>query len=300
MTSLESWRSLQTTMDFKGYRVQVYEDGQQHDTSMLLIHGFPTAAWDWHKLWPTLVKKYRLIAPDLIGFGYSDKPRDFPYSFRAQADLCEAALSAREINRYHILCHDYGDTVAQELLARQIERDDATGPLSTCLLNGGIFPRSQQPILIQRLLAGSFGPLLVRLLNKKVATRSLKRVFGPDTPPSSEEAEAFWQLMSHDDGHLVVHKILAYLEERRQNNDRWVGALTKAQVPLMLIDGLLDPVSGTNMTARWKERLSNAPLVELADVGHYPQMEAPEQVLAACLPFFEAATRENQKLQIQS
>ena len=69
MTSLESWRSLQTATDFNGYQIQVYEDGMQHETAMLLIHGFPTAAWDWHKLWPTLAKRYRLVAPDLIGFG---------------------------------------------------------------------------------------------------------------------------------------------------------------------------------------------------------------------------------------
>lgn len=291
MTSLESWRSLQTATDFNGYQIQVYEDGMQHETAMLLIHGFPTAAWDWHKLWPTLAKRYRLVAPDLIGFGFSDKPTDYPYNFRAQADLCEAAMKDRGIERYHILCHDYGDTVAQELLARQIENSDGAGPLSACLLNGGIFPHSQQPILIQRLLAGPLGPVLVRLLNRKVATRSLKRVFGADTPPSEAESEAYWQLMSHGDGHLITHKILAYLEERRQNNDRWVGALTNARVPVMLIDGLLDPVSGTNMTTRWKELLPDAPLVELADIGHYPQMEAPDKVLAACLPFFEAIDR---------
>ena len=58
----------------------------------------------------------------------------------------------------------------------------------------------------------------------------------------------------------------------------------------MLIDGLLDPVSGTNMTARWNELLPQAPLVELPHIGHYPQMEAPEEVLQACLPFFERVT----------
>ena len=137
-------------------------------------------------------------------------------------------------------------------------------------------------------MAGPLGPLLVRFLNQKVATRSLKRVFGPDTLPSPEESETFWQLMSHNGGERIVHRILAYLEERRQNSARWVGALTDARVPLMLIDGLLDPVSGSNMTAKWKELLPDAPLVELADIGHYPQMEAPEQVLDACVPFFES------------
>ncbi len=290
MTSLESWRTLGRSQTFDGQNIVVYEGGKRHGTPMLLIHGFPTAAWDWHKIWPALGQTYRLVAPDLLGFGFSDKPRTYPYSFRKQADLCETVLRSRGISRYHILSHDYGDTVAQELLARQIESAPDPRPLSACMLNGGIFPDRQQPILMQRLLAGALGPFLARLLNKKMGIRSLSRVFGADTKPTAGESEAYWQLMSHDNGHRIIHRILAYLEERRRSQDRWVGALTDSQVPLMLIDGLLDPVSGTNMTARWKELLPHSELVELPHIGHYPQMEAPEEVLQACLPFFEGIT----------
>lgn len=287
MTSLESWRPLGQSLSFDGQQVVVYEGGNRHGTPMLLIHGFPTAAWDWHKIWPTLGQAYRLVAPDLLGFGFSDKPPSYPYSFRKQADLCETVLRSRGISHYHILSHDYGDTVAQELLARHIESEPEPRPLSACMLNGGIFPDRQQPILMQRLLAGFTGPLLARLLNKKMGIRSLSRVFGAETKPTAKESEAYWQLMSHNNGHRIIHRILAYLEERKRNQDRWVGALTDSRVPLMLIDGLLDPVSGTNMTVRWKELLPHADLVELPHIGHYPQMEAPEEVLQACLPFFE-------------
>ena len=86
--------------------------------TLLLIHGFPTASWDWYRMWPDLVQEYHVLAADFLGFGFSDKPRNYPYSILDQADLLEALLREKGIGRVHIISHDYGDTVAQELLAR--------------------------------------------------------------------------------------------------------------------------------------------------------------------------------------
>jgi pimeloyl-ACP methyl ester carboxylesterase len=272
-------------MRYRGHRVMVYRGGDPGGSPLLLIHGFPTAAWDWHKIWDALGEKHMLIAPDLIGFGYSDKPRDFPYSFREQADLCEAALGESGAVSYRVLAHDYGDTVAQELLARRIEIGPAHGLGSVCLLNGGIFPELQRPRPIQKMLAGRLGPVLAKLMSRESALSSLAAVFGPDTQPSPEEQAAFWELIEFNDGRRVLPGLLQYLRERRENRDRWVSALTRSPVPVMLIDGLLDPVSGAPMTEGWRRMVPGGDLVELPRVGHYPQLEDPDAVIAACLPF---------------
>ena len=80
-----------------------------------------------------------------------------------------------------------------------------------------------------------------------------------------------------------MHRLIYYMVERRTNRDRWVGALTQAQIPLRLIDGMLDPISGACMVERYEQLVPQADIVRLADVGHYPQVEAPERVLAAIL-----------------
>src|SRR5579872_5132875 len=91
--------------------------------TLLCIHGFPTASWDWQPLWAGLEPAFaRVLAADMIGFGWSAKPRDYEYSISDQADLHEALLREQDVSRYHILAHDYGDTVAQELLARHLDR----------------------------------------------------------------------------------------------------------------------------------------------------------------------------------
>jgi pimeloyl-ACP methyl ester carboxylesterase len=78
-------------------------------------------------------------------------------------------------------------------------------------------------------------------------------------------------------------KLIRYMVERRQFRERWVGALQNSNIPLRLIDGLDDPVSGAHMVARYRELIADADVVELEGIGHYPQLEAPEQVLRAFL-----------------
>jgi pimeloyl-ACP methyl ester carboxylesterase len=92
---------------------------------LVLIHGFPTASWDWVLLWDDLCRDYTVAALDMIGFGYSDKPVRYAYSILDQADLHDAFFAHLEIRACHLFVHDYGDTVAQELLARYLEQGDS-------------------------------------------------------------------------------------------------------------------------------------------------------------------------------
>ncbi|MEO7935634.1 MAG: alpha/beta fold hydrolase, partial [Dokdonella sp.] len=114
------------------------EGGTRDRACLLLIHGFPTSSWDWSAVWPELANHYRLIALDMLGFGFSDKPARHRYTIAEQADIHEELLHSLGINTYHVLAHDYGDTVAQELIARNHESSGASGLRSIGLLNGGL------------------------------------------------------------------------------------------------------------------------------------------------------------------
>jgi pimeloyl-ACP methyl ester carboxylesterase len=69
---------------------------------LLCIHGFPTASWDWVQMWPQLTKNFRVIAPDMLGFGFSDKPRNYEYSLFDQTTLHEVLLGHLGISEIHI------------------------------------------------------------------------------------------------------------------------------------------------------------------------------------------------------
>ncbi len=162
--------------------------------ALLLVHGFPSASWDWHPMWPELTARFRAIAGDRIGYGWSDK------------------------------------------------RAFASG---------------------------------------------LTAIFRPKTPPSAELTDELWTLLRHHDGHLVLHLLIGYMAERRKHRDRWAETIIRTKVPLRLIDGPEDPVSGAHLVARFRELVPGGDAVELPGLGHYPQIEDPAGVLRAFLAFHE-------------
>ncbi|SFF63147.1 Pimeloyl-ACP methyl ester carboxylesterase [Fontimonas thermophila] len=264
-----------------------YQRHGEGSCALLLIHGFPTASWDWEPIWSTLCAHFpQVLAPDLLGFGFSDKPPHHRYSLMEQADLCEALLAHCGVNEVHLLAHDYGVSVAQELLARDLERHGHGLRLrSVAFLNGGLFPEVHRATAMQKLLHSPLAPLLTRFIRERGFGRALAKVFGPQTQPTPIELHDFWRLVAENDGVRVMPRLIRYLDERRKYRTRWVGALIHTRVPLRLINGPEDPVSGAHMAERYRELVPAADVVLLPGIGHYPQVEAPDRTLAAFLAF---------------
>lgn len=255
---------------------------------LLLIHGFPSASWDFAPLWEPLSKQFSPLALDLLGFGDSAKPRGHRYSIAEQADLCEWLLRRDGAWEYHVLAHDYGDTVAQELLARQLDKRKPRPALrSVAFLNGGLFPETHRPRLMQHLLAlPLLGNVVARAAGKARFAANLRAVFGPDTPPEPAIIDGLWTLLRTNDGHLALPRLIRYMRERKRHRERWVGALQRVPVPMAFINGSADPVSGAHAAGRWRELLGGDDLYPLPGIGHYPQLEAPQQVLDAAMAFW--------------
>jgi pimeloyl-ACP methyl ester carboxylesterase len=275
MITPAAWRSEGRFLDWRGMRIFYRIQGQGEP--LLLLHGFPTSSWDWKDLWAELAGKYQVIAFDYVGFGFSSKPANGPYSVFSYADQAQFVLQSLGIERYHLLAHDLGDTVAQELLARHAAIE------SVCLLNGGIFPELHRPRPIQELLASPFGFLIGRSINQRRFTKTFSEVFGPDTQPGAEELAGFWECVG--DGVHIYHRLIGYMRERTEHRERWVPALLNEAIPLAFIDGLADPVSGAHMVGKLRELRPSARITGLAGIGHYPQTEAPAAVLAAYQAF---------------
>ncbi len=284
---LATWENKGEYFDYKSHQVFTIDEGQGED--MLLIHGFPTASWDWWQMWDTLTAQYRVLTLDMLGFGFSDKPRGYPYSILDQADLIEQLLAAKHIKTIKILSHDYGDTVAQELLARFNERihkgENGVVIASLCFLNGGLFPETHQPLFIQKVLMSPVGGIVGRLFSRKKLGQNFKKIFGPNTQPSEAELDKFWKLISGNGGRHIFHRLIRYMQERRDHRARWVGAIQQATIPVRLINGVYDPISGQQMADRYQEIIPNPDVIELKDIGHFPLIEAPDLVLKHYLEF---------------
>ncbi|WP_372367784.1 alpha/beta fold hydrolase [Candidatus Uabimicrobium sp. HlEnr_7] len=281
--NIENWKNRGHFFTYKNNDIFFVDEGQ--GDVIVCIHGFPTSSWDWNLLWEELTTHYRVIAIDMIGFGYSDKPKNYEYSIADQANLHEELLVNLDIKAAHVLAHDYGDTVAQELLARGKFLHFSLQ--SVCLLNGGLFAETHRPRRIQSLLAGNWGFIIKEFLSFTTFKRSFVKIFGAETQPTDKELRDFWRLIEYKNGHKIAHKLIRYMKERKIHRDRWVQALINAKFPLKLINGAADPVSGAHMVKRYEELVTHENIALLQGIGHYPQLENPERVLDEFLSFIQ-------------
>lgn len=278
----QDWRARAKHFDFQGHQIAYWTGGNESARPLLLVHGYPTCSWDWVPVWETLGADHRLIACDMLGFGLSDKPRS-GYSIHLQTDIQSALLAHLGIGEFDALVHDYGVSVGQEMLARQQDGSGFGDLGKVVFLNGGLFPDQHRARPMQKLGISRFGFLLALLMNRKGFGKGFSEVFGPDTQPSEAELDAFWEFIAHNRGDRIPHKLLHYIGDRIEHKDRWEAALVRAESKIGLINGALDPVSGKHAYDRWREVVPGARHHLIGNVGHYPQVEAPDEVARVAL-----------------
>jgi pimeloyl-ACP methyl ester carboxylesterase len=286
---LSAWLAAGRFLPWRGQRVFVAQTaarGAGHDT-LLLLHGYPTGSFDWAPLWPELSRHARLLAPDFLGLGFSDKPLDGGYRVEDHADQVEDLLHSQGVARCRLLAHDLGVSVAQELLARQRQGRLAARIERVAFLNGGLCPAAYRPRLIQRLLASPLGPWLAPRVSRRAFDGALRRLFALAPPPGL--LDDFWALLEHQQGRRIAHLNGRFWRDRLTQQARLLQPLLAPDAPpLRLVWGMADPNSGRAMAEAFQRLKPDADLVALEGVGHWPQVEAPDAVLSALRPFLFA------------
>ena len=278
--NLNDWKESGKYFDSDNLQV-FYHLSEKSNEVLLCLHGFPASSFDYHKIWDILTKRFAVLSFDLVGYGFSAKPTaNFGYTTFDQVNVLQNLLAHLEIERVHILAHDYGNTITQELLARGAEGRLRFTIRSICMLNGALFPETHRPILAQKILISPIGALFGRLTPDAVFKKSLASVFGSETQPTPAELEDFTALFNYNEGKRVIHKLIQYMPERTRYRDRWVGALTEMRQPFRMINGLADKVSGAHLVKRFREVVpAQKDIVELENIGHFPQLEVPDIVV---------------------
>lgn len=105
-----------------GVQIFYREAGPADASVVLLPHGYPSSSFQFRNFMPALADRWRLIAPDYPGFGYSDTPADFVYNFEGYADFMERFAIALGLKRYALYLHDYGSQIGLRLAIKAPER----------------------------------------------------------------------------------------------------------------------------------------------------------------------------------
>ena len=283
--ALRAWLDRGRHQNVCGRRVFVIDTapsskGYARRPPLLILHGFPTSSFDWHLVLPELSRKRRVVLFDLPGFGFSDKPERYSYSLFEQADVVEGLVERLGLERPHVIAHDMGVSIASELLARR-QRKLLKGDLASLLLmSAGVYGELAKVTTSQKVLLTPLGPAFAGLGVGAVFRLQVQQVFERTVAPA--EISAMWEQIVYLDGHKRMAQIIGYLRERARFEERWIGALrTVEDVPVHLVWGSHDPTSLISIGERLAFEIPHAELARLERVGHYPQLEAPEETTAA-------------------
>lgn len=266
----KTWVAGGDTVSLGDERIWYRIDGS--GPTLFFVHGFPTSSHDWEPVVERLADRFRCVTFDLLGFGASSKPKR-EYTYALQHEALAKVAAAADVTRATLVVHDYAVTLGQDFL---LEKPKAPFALDGIVfLNGGLDAQQHRARLIQRIMARRPPLIGLVLRRKRVALRSLRKVFVKQDALPEDDA---WAAMASNDGIEVLPRLLHYMAERRERRDELVGALGTTSIPKAFIWGMGDPVSGAHLLASIRPRIGDSRVRELNGIGHYPQLEAPEEV----------------------
>ncbi|MBA2763380.1 MAG: alpha/beta hydrolase [Thermoleophilaceae bacterium] len=267
-------------------RVAVHVAEAGSGEPVILLHGWPQHWWEWRHVIPPLAEHYRVICPDLRGFGWSAAPRDGYEKEGLAADLI-ALLDALRLERVRIAGHDWGGFVA--FLAALCAPQRFSHLLALGVIHPWLDPGALSPIGIAAVL-GYQGPLITPLVGTAVQRHGpfiswLMRI----------SREGDWEpevLAAYSDRLRVPARARASVALYRTFVARELRPLLagryrdrRLEIPSRLIVGKRDPVIGRGLEGfeRFAPRMS---LERLPEVGHWLPEEVPDLVADAALELF--------------
>lgn len=299
-TAIKEWKSsgiyIKTS---KGQNLQVFAKELGNPTAspqqtLLLLHGFPESSFSYHLVLDGLVKYFeRVILFDFPGYGLSDKPRTgYSYSLLEQADVALEVWKRFGVTGGHLLAHDMGDSVATELVAREVEKSlpdwFSEGFQTYTFTNGSMVLEFAQLRLMQKLLLTGLGKYISKLANKWLFSQQVKSAHG-EAPLDELEIERLWQMNVYNGGRTMMYLTIKYiLDRKRYEAKRWLPALAKTKLPIHICWGDKDQVAQLAIAKHLKEKICpEAKLTIMENVGHFCQSGSPDTWLHSVLPFFD-------------
>ena len=286
MTSNE-WKSKGNFLQVNNNRLFVIDTNNGINTSqksMVILHGYPTSSFDYYKVLPELSVNYRVILHDHLGFGFSDKPKDVDYSLVTQADIALELWRQLGLKKIFLFAHDYGTSVATEIIARYNANELDIEIEQLILTNGSIHIELSQLRTIQKLLKHKIlGKYVAKLTNFPIFRKNMKNIYFDTSRVTDNELKEMWKLIELNGGRKVIHKLTQYINERYLHWNRWVGALKETQIPTKIIWAKNDPIAVPAIAKLLSKEITNNTLYWLENTGHFLMLENPKGLMKLIL-----------------
>jgi pimeloyl-ACP methyl ester carboxylesterase len=274
-----------------GVRLHVAEAGSPEAEPVLMLHGWPQHWWEWRELIPPLASRYRVICPDLRGFGWSEAPRGRyePEVFAADA---VALLDALRIDRVHLVGHDWGGWTSYVLCLRHPERVYKHLALNIIhpwlSARPGLIVRNAWRVWYQVVAAvPGLGPALMRRrtpsINRRIAATSGDPRCWEDGVIETftdqlREPDRAWATSRLYRWALSPHGTIALIRGRYRE--------LRLTVPTLHLHGTKDVAIAPEVLDGWERHADDMRLELVPGCGHFIADERPDLVLERAIEFF--------------
>lgn len=246
--------------------------------TLVILHGYPTSSYDYHKVLPQLAKKYRVILHDHLGFGFSEKPLDFSYSLIEQADIALQLWKQLSLKKVVLLAHDYGTSVCTEIIARHNKQQINLQIDKLILSNGSIHIEFSKLRTIQKLLKNKYtGKWVAKLTNYPIFKKNMRNVYFDKTKVTDKELKEMWLQLEYNNGRNVIHLLSNYINERYYFWHRWVGALKETSINTTIIWAENDPIAIPKIAELLHKEISDNKIFWMKNCGHFLMLEQPKE-----------------------
>ncbi|MBA3279242.1 MAG: alpha/beta hydrolase [Geodermatophilaceae bacterium] len=273
MAALDVPRSVHRYVEVDGLRIFYRETGTPGAPTMLLLHGFPSASHQFRRLIDALGRRYRLIAPDYPGFGYSDAPDStstgggFSYTFERLADVIEGFCEQLELSRFVAYVFDFGGPVGMRLAARHPEWIAGLVVQNANAYEEGLSEMARGLASLRGIVDGDADKVRTALTLAATRGQYLKGVSDPDAI-----APDGWTLDQHFldlPGRKQVQVDLAFdYHTNIARYPQWQAWLREHQPPTLVLWGREDPFFVEAGAHAYRRDLPDAEL-RLFDTGHF-------------------------------
>lgn len=246
---------------------------------VILLHGFGASTYSWRNVMPALAARFHVIAIDLNGFGYTQRPRAFEsYTREGQEDLVLRVMDALGIESSHLMGHSYGGGLSLFIASRHPER------VRSLVLVDSSAPTYAND---RRSRAASLKPLLALYLRSVVlrpntVRKALRHSFHDDSLVTPELVHEYYERLRVEGVVDAYHGLTAPVRTRPEP-----VVLEKIGMPALVVWGAEDELISAESGRRAAERMPNAEFALMEGVGHVPMEEKPEELLRIVLPFLE-------------
>lgn len=283
------------TFDTPEGRMHYVDEGRGRP--ILFVHGTPSWSFEWRHALRALSAGHRVIAPDHLGFGLSDKPPLGAYKPEDHARRLLAFVRALDLRDLTLVVHDFGGPIGLPVLLEEPQR-----VRSLVVVNSWAWAHASDPRVrrLSALVASPLGRFLYVWLNASprwIVPASLVQRSGFDRNVHRHYIAPF-ATRADRTAPWVLGRALAASDS--YYDSLWQRRAALQRVPTALVWGMNDPAFGPAYLARWREALPQARVHALDRVGHFPQEEAPEVFVTALREHLDAVAPPAASLKSQS